>query len=247
MVLWILATPDTFQSVALRFGVYPKEVHNHYVLLIKALRKMGRSYVRWPTENDRRITKGNLQRISGFPGIIGMMDGMHVEIPSPAEDKAAYRNFHHGFSVKVQAVCDDKLLVRDVYIGEAGSLHDSRVFRRSPLCRNLFLDTPDMVSADEHIIADSAYPLYDKILTPFNNDGHLTPAQRNYNTCLSRVRCKAEHLFAMARTIWRRLFFLPIRNQHYLIDHIAAVFVLHNFRLLHGENVLGISVLMFWK
>lgn len=164
MVLWILATPDTFRSVALRFGLYPSEVHNHYVTIIVALREMSPRFVYWPDAVERREMQRRMERISGIPGICGIMDGRHVPIPAPSEDQASYRNYHHGHSVKIQAVVDDLGLVRDAYIGEAGSLHDSRVFRRSHLCRNLFFDRPDMLSRHEHIIADAAYTLYDKVM-----------------------------------------------------------------------------------
>ena len=53
-------------------------------------------------------------------------------------------------------------MIRDLYVGEAGSLHDARVFRTSPLCRNI-LYRPAMFSEGEHIIGDSAYMLTDKV------------------------------------------------------------------------------------
>lgn len=52
--------------------------------------------------------------------------------------------------------------MRDLYVGEAGSLHDSRVFRRSPLSTNL-LENPELMRPDEHIIGDSAYKLTDRV------------------------------------------------------------------------------------
>lgn len=164
MVLWILSTPDSFRSVALRFGVYPSEVHNHYVTIIVALQEMGPRFIYWPEAAHRHEMQRRMERISGIPGICGIMDGRHVPLPAPSEDQVSYRNYHHGHSIKIQAVVDDLGLVRDVYIGEAGSLHDGRVFRRSPLCRNLFFDRPDMLGRGEHIIADSAYTLYDKVI-----------------------------------------------------------------------------------
>jgi len=137
MVLWILATPDSLRSVALRFAISKSEVHDHYVLIIGVLRDMTATYITWPNDMERNIIKRNCQRISNFPGIVGIMDGSHVFIKAPREERAAYRNYKFGQSIKVQAVVADSLLVRDVYIGEVCSLHDARVFRRSPLCRSI--------------------------------------------------------------------------------------------------------------
>lgn len=162
MVIWILATPDSYRSVALRFGVHPSEVHMHYKYVIKGICQLGPRYIRWPTEAERNRSKTSLFRRTGFPGIVGIMDAKHFSITKPLEDAAAHRNYHHGYSMKVQAVCDENLLVRDIYVGEAGSLHDSRIFRRSPLCRGI-LYNQNLFSPDEHLVADSAYPLQTRV------------------------------------------------------------------------------------
>ncbi|XP_052129406.1 uncharacterized protein LOC127750850 [Frankliniella occidentalis] len=224
MVLWIMATPDSFRSVALRFAVSKSEVHDHYVLIIGVLREMADTYVTWPNEEERNTIKRNCQRISDFPGIV-----------APQEEKAAYRNYKFGYSIKVQAVLDDSLLVRDVYIGEVGSLHDARVFRRSPLCRSI-LQRQDMFSPGEHIIADSAYMLLDRVLVPFENNGHLTIEQRNYNRRLSKVRARVEHTFGRVDILWRRICYLPNTNIEYAVDHIAATIILHNFNIIHKQR-----------
>lgn len=123
---------------------------------------MGGRYIAWPDAAERIRIKTNMERISGFPGCVGMLDGKHITITKPHEEPAAYRNRHHNYSILVQGVCDDNLMIRDLYVGEAGSLHDARVFRRSPLCRNM-LYRPDMFSEGEHLIGDSAYMLTDKV------------------------------------------------------------------------------------
>ncbi|KAE8737669.1 hypothetical protein FOCC_FOCC016867 [Frankliniella occidentalis] len=216
MVLWILATPDSFRSVALRFGVSKSEVHDHYVLVIRVLRDMKDTYLTWPNAEERNTIKRNCQRISNFPGIVGIMDGSHVFIKAPKEERAAYRNYKFGYSIKVQAVVDDSLLVRDAYIGEVGSLHDAR---EAP-CAAAF--SKDKFSNGEHIIADAAYMLLDRVLVPFENNGHLTVRQRNYNRKLSQVRVGVEHTFGRIDSLWRRMTYLPNTNIDYAVDHIAA-------------------------
>lgn len=68
MVLWILATPDTFRSVALQFGVHPGELYRYYTMIIRALCALGEHYITWPNARERREIKHRLEAISGFPG-----------------------------------------------------------------------------------------------------------------------------------------------------------------------------------
>ncbi|XP_052128667.1 putative nuclease HARBI1 [Frankliniella occidentalis] len=206
----------------------------HILLMVLVLRDMKDTYITWPNAEERNTIKRNCQRISNFPGIVGIMDGSHIFIKAPKEERAAYRNYKYGYSIKVQAVVDDSLLVRDAYIGEVVSLHDARVFRRSPLCRSI-LQRQDLFSNGEHIIADAAYMLLDRVLVPFVNNGHLTVRQRNYNRKLSQVRVRVEHTFGRIDSLWRRMTYLPNTNIDYAVDHIAASIVLHNFNIIHKQ------------
>ncbi|KAK3910182.1 Protein ANTAGONIST OF LIKE HETEROCHROMATIN PROTEIN 1, partial [Frankliniella fusca] len=108
MVLWILATPDTFRSVALRFGVCPGKVHEYYAYIIEALRELGQFLIKWPNADQRQRMKASCERRSGFPGVVGIIDVCHVPISAPSEEPAAYRDYKNQYSISVQAVCDDR-------------------------------------------------------------------------------------------------------------------------------------------
>lgn len=165
MTMWILNTNDTFRSVAIKFGTSPGVLHYHYVYVLEALREMACHYITWPTAEERAITKNHFLRRHGYPGVVGSIDGTHIYITAPVgEEKQAYVNRHHSHSILVQAVVDHRLLVRDLYVGEPGSFTDARVFRRSPLRRNL-LGNADMLNEDEHILGDGGYALTDKVIT----------------------------------------------------------------------------------
>lgn len=85
------------------------------------------------------------------------------------------------------------------------------------------------------------------MMMPYENNGHLTAAQLNFNTKLSQCRVRVENAFARAKGKWRRLKFLYARNQAYVVDHITASFVLHNFQILHGEEMLDVSIVNVTK
>ena len=93
------------------------------------------------------------------------MDGVHIDITAPLEQAQRYVNYHERYSILVQAICDNKILYRDIYVGEPGSIGDARNFRRSPISNNLLL-REDMLSDGEHILADGAYTLSDKVSHP---------------------------------------------------------------------------------
>lgn len=142
MVLWVMATPDSFRSIALRFGKTPGVVHHHYTRIIKALCDMSGTLVKWPSPEEREVLSRAVLRKTGFPGVVGALDGCHINIVTPIFNPGPYFNRKQNHSIVLQAVADESLLFRDIYVGQPGSIHDSRVFRRSPLCSQL-LDQPE--------------------------------------------------------------------------------------------------------
>lgn len=156
MVLWLLATPDSFRSVALRFGVNPGTLYYFYLYIIQALRELAPRFISWPNAEERNTIKASFERTSGFPGIVGCIDCTHINITAPVEDAAQYTNRHHVYSINVQTVADNNLLVRQIHVGEPGSTNDRRVFRRSPLQRELLMGD-EILSPDEHILGDGGY------------------------------------------------------------------------------------------
>lgn len=165
MVIWLMATPDSFRSVALRFGTRPSTLYFHYAYVVEALRELAPQYISWPDAAERTQIRTTFEDATGFPGIIGCIDCTHVYITAPMIDTAQYKNRHHSYSFNVQAVVDNDLLVRDLHVGEVGSMHDRRVFRRSPLCRSLLMDE-DAIDAEEHILGDGAYPTTNFVSLP---------------------------------------------------------------------------------
>ncbi|KAK3913131.1 Putative nuclease [Frankliniella fusca] len=242
MVIWLLATPDSYRSVALRFGVTPGTLHYFYSYIIEALRELAERYIRWPSQEERQAIKQSWEDATGFPGVIGAIDCTHVPISAPLETPADYVNRHDLHSINVQCVVDHTLLVREIHAGEVGSMNDRRVFRRSNLQRQLLRRGEDrIIEPDEHLVGDGGYTNSDFMLIPFSNNGHLTQEQQNYNRALSQARVRVENSFGLAKGKWRRLKYLYIRNPALVVDHITACFVIHNFLILNGEEMINAS------
>lgn len=162
MVVWLLATPDTFRSVALRFGVTPGTLYYFYAYVIEALTEMSDQYIVWPDAEERVAIREEFARQTGFPGCVGCIDCTHVNITAPIEQAQAYINRHHCHSINVQAVVDHNLLVRSLHVGEVGSMNDKRVFSRSDLYEDILTGAPgQFLDGEEHLVGDGAYTLTD--------------------------------------------------------------------------------------
>jgi hypothetical protein len=66
---------------------------------------------------------------SGFPQIIGAIDGCHVAINRPKEDGDSYFNRKKFYFVVLQAVCKADRSFIDIDCRWPDSVHDGRVFR----------------------------------------------------------------------------------------------------------------------
>lgn len=164
MGLWPIFNPDTFRSQQHHFGKPKSVIYEHYKFAVKVLKGLTPKFIKWPSDIERDTIKAHFERSYGYAGVVGCIDGVHIEITAPLEQPQRYVNRHHQHSVMVQAVCDHKLLYRDIYVGEAGCVGDRRMFERSELSNNLLL-RDDMLHEDEHILGDGAYPLLNHVRT----------------------------------------------------------------------------------
>ncbi|KAE8738272.1 hypothetical protein FOCC_FOCC016248 [Frankliniella occidentalis] len=236
MVLWILATPDSFRSVALRFGVRPGSVHDNYSFIIEAFRNMA------PQSTGESNDQGEVLSVLESARIVGAIDGTYQNVTAPLVHSQTYINRHHQYSFNSMVVADDNLLIRDLHLGEVGSMHDARVFRRSPLYMKLLQDdNEEYLSEDEHIVGDGAYGVTNFLMCPFRNVGRLTEEQTECNKQLSRCRVRIEHTFGKAFGQWRRMKMLECSHIDLAIDHFTASYVLHNFMILNGERMMDLD------
>ncbi|KAJ8975441.1 hypothetical protein NQ317_014199 [Molorchus minor] len=92
--------------------------------------------IKWPNDVEKRVSEEHFWE-NGFPNVLGAIDGSHIKIDKPDTDPDSYINRKGYYSIQMQAVCDHTQKILDVFIGYPGSVHDSRVFRNSPLKNNL--------------------------------------------------------------------------------------------------------------
>ncbi|XP_039300679.1 putative nuclease HARBI1, partial [Nilaparvata lugens] len=128
----------------------------------------------------------------GFNGIIGAIDGCHIQIKKPAGNDYDYYNRKQVHSVILQGICNENCKFINISTGYPAT---TRVFGLRPIGQELQDNDQRMIAPEHHLIGDAAYRLTTYLLTPYRDTGHLTESQSNYNKKLSSVRSVIERSF----------------------------------------------------
>ncbi|XP_071050646.1 putative nuclease HARBI1 isoform X2 [Onthophagus taurus] len=129
----------SFRDVADRFDLSISSLHDIITRVSLWLSNMACDVIKWPSKEEKKHTKEYYKRISGFPSVIGAIDGTHIKIDRPKERETDYCNRNDYFSIILQGRCNEKKFI-DIFIGYPGSVHDARVFQNSPLYNFLYSD-----------------------------------------------------------------------------------------------------------
>ena len=78
---------------------------------------------------------------TGFPGLVGILDGKHWYTESGAEDMLAYRCYKGGRSINMLGMCDHRYKFRWVSNFFPGNTADARMYFYSSLKRKLTAGT----------------------------------------------------------------------------------------------------------
>lgn len=110
-------------------------------------------------------------------------------------------------------------MIRHAFTGWPGSTHDARVLRNSSLY-NLG-ENSNKIAQDMYLLADSAYPLREWIITPFRDNGRLNQGQRRFNRALSSARQIVERCIGLLKGRFRRVREISL---HLLLDIIQNIY-----------------------
>ncbi|KAK3930873.1 Putative nuclease [Frankliniella fusca] len=103
-----------------------------------------------------------VQMLIGLIGVAGVIDDTLIRITAPSQQKQRYFDKSHDCSMNVMIVSSHRRIINDIYIGQRGSVHDTRVFRRSPLAHALFT-RPELLGPNQHLIGDGGYTCTSKV------------------------------------------------------------------------------------
>ncbi|CAC5372738.1 unnamed protein product [Mytilus coruscus] len=223
------------RSIADRFDTAKSSVHNSVMNITGILAGLKSDYISWPFD-DYRETAFSFQTRGNFPGVLGAIDGTHIEINAPEEHQKDYLNRKMSHFVILQAVCNNRGLFTDCFAGVPGSRHDAHVFRQSGIYKAINENKRQYFPSEQfHLVGDSAYPVMSWLLVPFKDFGDLTEEKQRYNFKLSQTRIVIEMAFGRLKGSYRRLHNLNTKLENIPII-IMSTYVLHNFRMLYEDE-----------
>lgn len=237
LTIWTLANQEPFRAVGDRFGLNRGTAHKCFMEVCRCIRKnLYQPYIKWPaTTAECQHNADEFETRYSFPGCVGCIDGSHIPIKPPANDRDSYIN-RKGFpSINLLAVCDQKMKFIATYAERAGSVHDARVFRVSELGRKA-VNNELFPSKDFHLLADSAYALMPQVIVPFRDNGHLTHQQKTFNVRQSATRSVIERAFGRLKGKFRRLRGLDVTRTDFGPMVIETACILHNVIITEDDT-----------
>ena len=201
------------------------------------------TYLKAPNHQETMdIVRGFRDRWS-FPQCAGTIDGSHIPIIAPSENRNDYYNRKGWYSVILQAVCDHRYRIWDIDVGWPGKVHDARVFANSAIYRAgeagvLFPDRPKRygnVNLPISIIGDPAYPLMPWVMKAYPEGPGTAQNQRIFNYRLSRARMCIENTFGRLKGRWRLLRKQMEHDISTIPTIVSACCILHNICEVHRE------------
>ncbi len=242
MTLHFVAHESKYFQGADKFGVSRSTMFDHvYAVLYVLADELLAKFVCWPTAAEQRETAEFYNDKYGFPGVIGAIDGTHIQIARPPDrffPQDYFSNRTKRFTMNCQITAVQDLKFSSVDVGHPGKDHNARVFRSSDLWFKSGERIESMfVSPDFHIVGDAAYPIKSYLLKPYRDTGGLTAAQRSFNHRLSCVRVVSERAIGRWKGRFKHLRYIDCRSPVKARLVIAAIAMLHNFCILRSDVI----------
>jgi len=233
-----LAKGDSFTSLSMQFGVGSSTCHAICKEFESHLCTIRGDFIKFPrTREEAQNAINEFEQFSNIPQIVGVVDGSHISILAPTENKEDYFNRKHDYSVNLMGILNHKMMFLHASVGFPGSIHDSRAFQLTEVHNEIengdLLSQPTSeisgLNVRPQIIGDSAFPDRGWILKQYSNN--LTPTERRFNRKLCSARVVVEQGFSR----WRILFKKNEQNLSNVARTVTAAVVLHNFCLLNDD------------
>lgn len=207
-----------------------------------ALNGIAPDIIKWPGRAERAMIKNAFLRMAGLNGVVGAIDGTYVPIKAPRENPEVYVNRKCFHAITLQGICVPSLKFIDCFAGYPSSVSDIRVFRNSDIYSEFCNNTGNYFDADEYIIGDKAYPVYNWCIPPYIDRRQLQPQHVHFNTVHAKTRQVIERAFALLFGRFRRLRHLDMNRVDLIPATIVAACVLHNICLLHPDELINAYV-----
>ncbi|XP_071571066.1 putative nuclease HARBI1 [Temnothorax nylanderi] len=211
IALYYLAHQISMTQIGDKFDVATSTISHCVTTWINCVLKLVPTLIQWPTINERVSIEEKFRNLAGFPGVIGAIDGCHLNVMAPSMQQKCYQNRYMTHSIILQGICTADCLLTNVYVGHPGSANDCRVLSNSSLYVKIEQNGySQYFLPNQHLLGDKIYPIKEWFLPPFKDYGNMTRMQITYNKIHSKTRVKIENCFGLLKGRWRRLIYIYI-------------------------------------
>lgn len=102
--------------------------------------------------------------LTGFPQVVGLIDGTQIPIVAPYKNPEQYVNRHGDFSLATQIVVNHRGAITHLSCRWPGSVHDSRILQES--CLQGVLDRHML--GRYFLLGDTGYHCQTNLITPYD-------------------------------------------------------------------------------
>ncbi|XP_063945568.1 protein ALP1-like isoform X2 [Daucus carota subsp. sativus] len=221
--LYILAHHEKMSVLSTNFQRSTETISRHVHMVLNGVLRLQEFKPPEPIPNDSTDEKWKY-----FKNCLGALDGTHIRMNVPVQDKPRYRNRKGEITINVLAAVTPNLQFTYVLTGWEGSAADGRVLKDA-LSRKNGLKVPK----------DAGYTNGEGFLTPFRGvkyhrnewkEGYQPICAKEYfNMRHSTARNVVERAFGILKKRWailRSPSFYPLKIQNRII---LACCVLHNY------------------
>ncbi|KAK4805497.1 hypothetical protein QYF61_005542 [Mycteria americana] len=174
-------------------GISQSAMSNCLAQFLEALQRRAARYIAFPPPGHGGAAAGT------FPGVLGLVGGMHVALRAPSENEPAYRNAGNYHSMNMQVVCDAAGTITNVVAKFPGSCPNAAVLENSALARLLEGARPD----GAWLLGDRSYPLKPWLMTPIAVP--RGPAEERYNALHHQALAVLRRTLALLKLRFRCL------------------------------------------
>ena len=230
-----LATQSDFYSIGMEFDIATGTAyHLRQRMMITLLDTFGPTYFPFPTtkhECGLRAEQFTNLTNTAIPGIVGALDGCHIRWVPARFTTHRHQYFNRKGYCSIVAIAIVDALTRFTFMNVScpGSCHDAWAYQYAGTLPML----DRCVSDGFYVVADSAFPISHRCLTPFRRPIRQQ-AHSRFNTQLSRARVQVERAFGLLKGRWRCLRELNCKLE-LVPRYVFTCALLHNICIDHHD------------
>ena len=170
MTVYWLACGASYRVTADIFGMPLSTVCRTVHGVVEEMMAILHRVIHFPKAEEMEEVGAGFARLAGheaFRCAAGAIDGCHIRVLPPAEQKKSYYNRKLFTSIILQGICNENGQFIDIYVGNPGSVHDALVLRRSPFYREALYPPTGYF-----LLGDGGYPCLQRpvaIMTPYRH------------------------------------------------------------------------------